>query len=89
MRNLYIYRCWVLIASLVDFILMGVDKVRAKRGSYRIPERALLLVGLFGGSLGGILGMRIFHHKTRHWYFRYGLPIMLGLQLVGLVIFLC
>lgn len=62
------------------FVLYGVDKRRAKKHLRRIPERTLLLLPLLGGSVGGILGMAAFHHKTRHWYFRIGLPAMLCVQ---------
>ena len=71
--------------SLVSFGLMGADKRRAKRGQWRISERALLLTALLGGSPGAILGMHLFHHKTKHWYFRYGLPVILLLQAAGVL----
>ena len=80
---------WVLCASLLDFALMGVDKWKARHNRWRVPERAFFCVALLGGtpgallggSLGGMLGMYFFHHKTRHWYFRYGLPALLLVQL--------
>ena len=72
---------WVALASLADFILMGLDKRRARRGAWRVRERTFFLVALLGGALGGVLGMHLFRHKTRHWYFRYGLPAILLLQL--------
>lgn len=77
----------VLLLSLVEFFLMGLDKRRARRGAYRIPEAAFFLLALLGGSLGAILGMHCFHHKTRHWYFRYGLPVILLLQLALALLF--
>lgn len=55
--------------SLVAFILYGVDKSKAKRGVWRIPEAVLLGWGFFGGAVGAILAMKAFHHKTKHWYF--------------------
>lgn len=70
---------WLAGVNVVTFILYGVDKSRAKKGRWRIPEKTLLLP-LLGGSAGGILGMATFHHKTRHWYFRIGLPVMFLLQ---------
>ena len=82
---------WQLLAlylaavNLAAFALMGADKRRARRGRWRISEKALFLPALFGGALGGLLGMRLFRHKTRHWYFRWGLPTMLLLQAVGAV----
>ena len=61
------------------------QKHSAKKGRWRIPERTLLLLPLLGGSVGGILGMAAFHHKTRHWYFRVGLPVMFLLQAAAAV----
>ncbi len=71
---------WLAGINIVTFALYGIDKHRAKKGRWRIPEKTLLLLPLLGGSVGGILGMAAFHHKTRHWYFRIGLPVMLLLQ---------
>ena len=71
---------WALVLSAVDFCLMAVDKRRARRDAWRIPEKTLFLSALLGGSVGAILGMRAFHHKTRHWYFRYGFPLLAALD---------
>ncbi len=71
---------YLLAVNLITFVLYGVDKRRARRDAWRIPEKTLLLLPLIGGSVGGILGMRLFHHKTKHWYFCYGLPFMLLVQ---------
>lgn len=70
--------------NVTAFALMGIDKRRARRGAWRISEKTLFLPVLLGGSLGGTLGMRVFHHKTKHWYFRFGFPLLLILQLAGL-----
>lgn len=72
---------YLLLVNAVGFVLMGVDKRRAKRDQWRISEKTLFLPPLLGGTVGAILGMRVFHHKTKHWYFRYGLPALLVLQL--------
>ena len=73
--------CLALI-NVVTFLAYGDDKRRANRpGARRIPEKPLLLMALLGGSPGALAGMRVFHHKTRHWYFKYGVPAMLFLQL--------
>lgn len=72
---------WVILTSLAGFILMGVDKYRARRDMWRIPEKTLLTCALLGGTPGVILGMNHFRHKTKHWYFRYGLPVLLVAQL--------
>ena len=72
---------YLLAVNLAAFVLYGADKRRAKQDAWRIPEKTLFLLPLLGGSVGGILGMRMFHHKTKHWYFRYGLPALLIGQL--------
>lgn len=76
---------YLLAVNCVAFLLMGTDKRRAKRGAWRISEKMLFLPVVLGGALGGTLGMRIFRHKTRHWYFCWGFPLLLILQLGGLV----
>lgn len=68
--------------NLTALLLMGLDKGLARRHRRRIPEKTLFLPVLLGGGLGGTLGMRLFRHKTRHWYFRYGFPLLLALQLM-------
>lgn len=78
---------YLLFINLLAFLLMGLDKRRAKKEAWRIPERTLFLPVLLGGGLGGCLGMRTFRHKTRHWYFRFGFPAIFLLELV-LVLFL-
>ena len=71
---------WLVVINAATFAVYGADKSREKKGRWRIPEKTLLLLPLLGGSVGGLLGMAVFHHKTRHWYFRLGLPLMLLLQ---------
>ena len=60
---------------------MFLDKQKAKKGKWRIPEKTLFLVALIGGSLGTTLGMNTFRHKTKHWYFKFGMPAILILQI--------
>ena len=64
-------------ANLVSFAAFGADKRRARRGAWRVPEKTLFLLALLGGSLGAVCGMLAFHHKTKHWYFLWGLPAIL------------
>ena len=78
---------YLLIINLAGFAFMGVDKRKAIRHTYRIPEKTLFLAALLGGSIGSILGMQIFRHKTKHWYFVTGMPAILILQIL-LVFFL-
>ena len=75
---------YLLAVNLAAFGMMGADKGRARRGGWRISEKALFLFPVLGGALGGLLGMRIFRHKTKHWYFRWGFLLLLILQLAGL-----
>lgn len=70
----------LLLMNLAAFAAMGIDKRRARLGRWRIPERRLFLLALLGGSLGAVLGMRCFRHKTKHWYFVFGMPLILLLQ---------
>ena len=72
---------WVLALSMLDFVLMGVDKRRARQNRRRVPEKTFFAVALLGGSRGAIAGMWLFRHKTRHWYFQYGPPAILIAQL--------
>ena len=72
---------YLAIINLLAFALMGIDKQRAVRHAWRIPEKTLFLSALLGGSVGAIAGMQLFRHKTKHWYFRYGMPAILVLQL--------
>ena len=72
---------WVLFWSILDYVLMGIDKWKARRERWRVPEKTFFLVALLGGTLGAILGMYAFHHKTRHWYFKWGLPAILVAQI--------
>lgn len=60
---------------------MFSDKQKAKHHRWRIPEKTLFLLALLGGSLGTTMGMHCFHHKTRHWYFRIGMPLILLIQI--------
>lgn len=76
--------CWVLV-NLLTFVLYGVDKLRAKQADRRIPERTLLLLPYLGGSVGALLGMWIFRHKTKHLKFRILVPLALLLQIAVVV----
>ena len=75
------------LINLLAFLIMGLDKRRARRGARRIPERTLFLAVFLGGGLGGILGLRLFRHKTLHRRFTLGFPLIFLLEL-GLFLFL-
>lgn len=75
--------CSLAAVNLLAFVLMGVDKSKARRGAWRIPERVLFLAAIAGGSVGAIAGMFAFRHKTKHLRFMLGLPLILLLQLTA------
>lgn len=77
--------CYLVIVNIAGFVIMGVDKKRAVRGAWRISEASLFAAALAGGSLGCILGMQHFRHKTKRWYFKYGMPAILILQVLFLL----
>lgn len=72
---------YIIAVNLIGFALMGIDKRKAIKHAFRIPEAALFTVAIIGGSIGSIIGMYFFRHKTRHWYFVYGMPAILILQI--------
>jgi uncharacterized membrane protein YsdA (DUF1294 family) len=63
------YLIFLAVMSVIAFLLYGADKRKARNGRWRIRESTLLLTGFFGGAVGALLGMELFRHKTRHWYF--------------------
>ena len=67
--------------NLLTFVTYGVDKWKARHNRWRVREAALLLLAALGGSIGALLAMRVFHHKTQHKKFRYGVPALLLVQL--------
>lgn len=71
---------YLLLINILGFLAMGVDKYKAKKHLFRISEKTLFLYAILGGSIGAILGMYFFHHKTRHWYFVWGMPLILFVQ---------
>ncbi|WP_042223269.1 DUF1294 domain-containing protein [Oceanobacillus manasiensis] len=68
---------YLVVANIITFIMMGLDKQKARKKQYRIPERTFWLLALVGGSLGAIFGMRRYRHKTKHKTFVWGMPILL------------
>lgn len=76
---------YLIIINLIGFVIMGVDKLKARKRAWRIPESTLFVVALIGGSLGTTIAMHVFRHKTRHWYFLYGMPAILIIQIAIIV----
>ena len=84
---------WVLIGYLIlvnviAFTAFGADKAKARKQKWRVPEKTLFALALLGGSLGAWLGMHVFHHKTKHWYFRLFIPLILLVQIAVPVVVL-
>lgn len=73
--------------NLIAFLLMGYDKRCAQKGRWRVPEKGLFLAAALFGAVGGVLGMQVFRHKTKHWYFRLFFPLMAAVQ-AGVMVFL-
>lgn len=73
---------YLAVMNLTSFAMMGIDKRKAVKKLWRIPESTLFILAIIGGSIGSIIGMRVFHHKTRHWYFVFGMPLILILQIL-------
>ncbi|WHY84949.1 DUF1294 domain-containing protein [Neobacillus novalis] len=71
-----------LVMNIVGLIIMGEDKKRAKKHEYRIRERTLWLVALFGGAIGTTAGMQLYRHKTKHLSFKIGFPFLAGIELI-------
>jgi uncharacterized membrane protein YsdA (DUF1294 family) len=77
----------IVIINIVTFIIYGIDKYKAKKGKWRIPENSLIGLAIIGGSIGAYLGMRVWHHKTMHLKFKYGIPLIIVIQLIAAYMF--
>ena len=73
---------YLIITNIVTFLVYGLDKWKAKKSKWRIREAALLVLAVLGGSIGAWLGMKVWHHKTMHKKFRYGIPAIIIIQLI-------
>lgn len=71
---------YLIIINIIGFLSMGIDKYKAIKDEWRIPERTLFIIAILGGSLGSWIGMYTFHHKTKHWYFVVGMPLILIIE---------
>ena len=79
--------CYLLAVNIATFLLYGIDKYKAKKSKWRISEATLLTMAAIGGSIGAWAGMRLWHHKTMHKKFKYGIPIIIIMQ-VALAVYL-
>ncbi len=84
MNNLIIF--YLCVMNLLGFIFMYIDKEKAKKHKWRIPENTLMLIAILGGSIGSLIGMNTFRHKTKHIKFKYGIPLIIVFQII--IIFL-
>lgn len=83
LHNILTY--YLLAINFITFIVYGIDKYKAKKAKWRIPEATLLLMAVIGGSIGAWLGMKVWHHKTLHKKFKYGIPAILLLQIIAII----
>mgnify|MGYP002510980672 FL=1 len=72
---------YLVIINIIAFIVYGIDKLKAKKGKWRITEATLLLLAIIGGSIGAWCGVKVWHHKTLHKKFRYGIPLIIAIQI--------
>ena len=87
MTSYFLYGILIYLAAIniVAFFLYGIDKWKAKRNKWRVTEARLLWIAVAGGSIGALLGMKVWHHKTQHAKFRFGLPAILFLQIAAVL----
>lgn len=83
MHNILAY--YLIIINAVAFIVYGIDKYKAKKAKWRISEATLLMLAVLGGSIGAWTGMRVWHHKTMHKKFKYGVPVILLIQIAAMM----
>ena len=81
---------YLVIINIITFLVYGIDKWKARKTMWRIREASLLMLAVLGGSIGAWLGMKVWHHKTQHKKFRYGIPVIIIIQLaiIGLFLYL-
>ncbi len=86
MKIIFIY--YLMVINIVTLLVYGIDKWKAKRKRWRIPESVLILLAVIGGGIGALLGMFVWHHKTQHAKFKIGVPIILLMQIVAVFFYL-
>lgn len=78
---------YLAIINIIAYIVYGIDKLKSKKGKWRIPESTLLLLAIIGGSIGAWCGVKFWHHKTMHKKFKYGIPLIIAIQ-IGVCLYL-
>ncbi len=89
MNLLHIVLIYLVITNVLTFFMFGIDKWKAKKSKWRIREASLLMLAILGGSIGAWFGMKVWHHKTQHKKFKYGVPaiIIVQLALIGYILY--
>ncbi len=88
MNSLTYLIAYFALVNIIGFALMGIDKRKARKNAFRIPEATLFAMAIIGGSIGSILGMQLFRHKTKHMSFKIVMPVILVFQIViGILLF--
>ena len=88
LKHLHVVLIYLAVINVVTFFMYGIDKWKAKKSKWRIRETALLGLAVLGGSIGAWLGMKVWHHKTLHKKFKYGVPTIIIVQLALIVYFI-
>ena len=88
LKHLHVVLIFLAVINVVTFFMYGIDKWKAKKSKWRIRETALLGLAVLGGSIGAWLGMKVWHHKTQHKKFKYGVPAIIIIQLALIVYFI-
>ena len=83
-----IFIVYLLIINVIGFAIMGIDKKRSIKKEWRIKEATLFIIALIGGGIGSVFGMYSFRHKTKHWYFVVGMPLIAILN-AGIILWIC
>ena len=76
---------YLAVINVITFIVYGIDKLKAKKGKWRIPETTLLILSIVGGSIGAWCGIKVLHHKTMHKKFKYGIPLIIAIQIAAII----
>ena len=84
-ENIKMFLIYLAVINIVAFFTMAIDKIKAQRKMWRTPEKVLLGYAVFGGALGVWLGMEVFRHKTKHWYFKFGVPAIFVIETLGIL----
>ena len=79
---------YLIVINMITFIVFAVDKNRAKHHAWRVPEKTLFMLAIMGGSIGANIGMYLWHHKTKHWYFVIGMPAISLVQIAAVLFIL-